>query len=307
MELRQLRYFLAVAEELHFGRAAQNLHMSQPPLSLQISRLEQELGVQLLERSTRQVALTPAGEHLQSRARTILAALDAVGEELREYADGASGSLSVGFVSSANHTVLPGLIQRFRDRRPGVALSLVPLTSAEQIERLIDGSLDVGILRDEEGNTSPGAGALHFEKVHEEPLVACVPKSHALARRPELEVRDLAGAPMVSYPRTLMPGYTRRLSELLGDTAEQIQVAEEVVHQETALGLVSAGAGITILPESIRPFTSPSIVVVPLRGEPKTRLFAAWHSRSQGGSLTLACAEYLHEAAAGLQNRRPRG
>lgn len=149
MEIRQLRYFLAVAEELHFGRAAQRLHMSQPPLSVQVGRLEEEIGTALFERSTRRVSLTPAGIHLRMRAREILDDIDAAGREMREYADGLVGRLSAGFVSSANYTVLPGVVQLFRARRENVELALVPLTSGEQFERLRAGTLDVGIVRDE--------------------------------------------------------------------------------------------------------------------------------------------------------------
>lgn len=301
MELRQLRYFLAVAEELHFGRAAQKLHMSQPPLSLHVSRLEQELGVKLFERSTRQVSLTAAGARFQQSARQILNDLDLAAIELREFADGFSGRLSAGFVSSANYTVLPGVVQLFRERRPKAQLIAMPLTSAEQCERLRDGALDVGIVRDEllpHRNADP---ELVSEVVYEERLVACLPCAHPLAGRHEVSAEEISGVPMIAYPRHLMPGYVDRVAEALGASAAQTQTIEEVVHQETALGFVIAGAGTTILPESIRHLAPPSISVVPLAGSPKTRLLVARHrGPAQSSALCGAFIDSVHRAAADL-------
>lgn len=300
MELRQLRYFLAVAEELHFGRAARRLHMSQPPLSVQVARLEQEVGTALFDRSTRRVTLTPAGRHLQTRARHIVAELDTVRGEMRDFVDGLAGELTAGFVSSANYTVLPGVVQLFRASRPGVTLRLVPLTSGEQFDRLLDGTLDVGIVRDEVPQTSHGSPpALITEVVFEERLVACLPVGHPLASRPEVTAEELSDVPMISYPRALMPGFVDRVAEVLGAAARG-QVVEEVVHQETALGFVVAGVGTTILPESVRQLIPPSIVVVPLAGSPTTRLLAARQLREDDSPVHEAFIACLRDAAAQL-------
>ncbi|MBD8533979.1 LysR family transcriptional regulator [Plantibacter sp. CFBP 13570] len=298
MELRQLRYFLAVAEELHFGRAARRLHMSQPPLSVQVARLEQEVGTALFDRSTRRVALTPAGRHLQARARHIVEELDTVRGEMRDFVDGLAGELTAGFVSSANYTVLPGVVQLFRASRPGVTLRLVPLTSGEQFDRLRDGTLDVGIVRDEVPQTpSDTSPALTTEVVFEERLVACLPVGHPLAGRPEVTAEELMEVPMISYPRALMPGFVDRVAEVLG-TSSRTQVVEEVVHQETALGFVAAGVGTTILPESVRQLVPPSIVVVPLAGSPTTRLLAARQERTDESPVHDAFIACLRDAAA---------
>lgn len=300
MELRQLRYFLAVAEELHFGRAARRLHMSQPPLSVQVARLEQEVGTALFDRSTRRVALTPAGRHLQARARHIVEELDTVRSEMRDFVDGLAGELTAGFVSSANYTVLPGVVQLFRASRPGVTLRLVPLTSGEQFDRLRDGTLDVGIVRDEVPQTpSDSSPALTTEVVFEERLVACLPVGHPLAGRPEVSAEELMDVPMISYPRALMPGFVDRVAEVLG-TSSRTQVVEEVVHQETALGFVAAGVGMTILPESVRQLVPPSIVVVPLAGSPTTRLLAARQERADDSPVHEAFIACLRDAAAQL-------
>lgn len=296
MELRQLRYFAAVADELHFGRAAARLHMSQPPLSVQVGRLETELGVTLFERSTRRVALTPAGRHLHRRARQVLADADAVREELREFADGLVGDLSVGFVSSANYTVLPGVVQLFRKRRAGVELTLSPLTSGEQLTALRSGALDVAIVRDERASDD-----FVTDVVFEERFVVCLPAAHPLADRIEVTPADLVDVPMISYPRPLMPGFVDRVTEVLRVDDRSPRVVQEVVHQETALGFVAAGIGMSVLPESVRALVPPSIAVVPLVGSPRTRLLAV---RSNRGAASAAFVDCLHEAAADLRAAR---
>jgi DNA-binding transcriptional LysR family regulator len=296
MELRQLRYFLAVADELHFGRAAQKLHMSQPPLSVQVGRLEREVGTPLFVRSTRRVTLTAAGMHLQERARRILDEVDAVRADMRDHVDGIAGQLTAGFVSSANYTVLPEVVRLFRSRRPKVNLTLVPLTSGEQFDRLRDGSLDIGIVRDEFPRTSQGPAALSTAVVFEERLVACLPVDHPLATRAEITVDEIIDVPMIAYPRALMPGYVDRVTEMLS-SAGSMRVVEEVVHQETALGFVAAGVGTSILPESVRQLVPPSIAVVPLAGSPTTRLMAAWRSREDESPVCGAFIECLRDAA----------
>ena len=292
MELRQLRYFIAVAEELHFGRAAARLHMSQPPLSVQIGRLEDEIGTQLLERSTRHVVLTPAGAHLHDRALALLESLDRIRDEMSEFAAGRAGEITVGFVSSANYTILPGVAQLFRVRREQVALRLMPLTSGEQLERLSAGTLDVGIVRDE----MPLDDELTAEVIYEERLVACLPVGHPLAELPEVSPEDIATLPIISYPSSLMPGYLERVASAVGP----LDVVEEVVHQETALGFVAAGVGASILPESVRQLAPASIAVVPIAGSPTTRLLAVYPARGRAGAIREAFVACLHEAASSL-------
>ncbi|WP_102194723.1 LysR family transcriptional regulator [Microbacterium aurantiacum] len=299
MELRQLRYFMAVADELHFGRAAQKLHMSQPPLSVQIGRLEREVGTSLFDRSTRRVQLTPAGRHLQERARRILDEVDTVRADMRDYVEGLAGQLSVGFVSSANYTVLPDVVQLFRSRSAKIALTLVPLTSGEQLERVRDGTLDIGIVRDEDPAADHASSIpLTAEVVFEERLVACLPIGHPLAQRTEVTVDEIVEVPMISYPRSLMPGFVDRVTDALSTAPHPMNVVEEVVHQETALGFVAAGVGASILPESVRQLIPASIAVVPLAGAPKTRLLAVRQTRATGDARGTAFIECLREAAA---------
>ncbi|KHK95554.1 hypothetical protein LK09_18680 [Microbacterium mangrovi] len=299
MELRQLRYFAAVADELHFGRAAERLHMSQPPLSVQVGRLEQEIGVSLFERSTRRVTLTPAGRHLHARAQELLDQFEHLRFEMREYADGLAGELTAGFVSSANYTVLPGVVQLFRARRSGVALKLAPLTSGEQFDRLRAGTLDVGIVRDDIPTSQAGGPELITEVVFEERLVACLPVDHPLAQQATVTPEEISEVPMIAYPASLMPGYVGRVTDLLAAADCDARVVEEVVHQETALGFVAAGVGTSILPESVRQLVPPTIAVVPLAGSPTTRLLAARAARPDR-AMCAAFVECLHDAAAAL-------
>jgi DNA-binding transcriptional LysR family regulator len=270
--------------------------MSQPPLSVQVSRLEDEIGTPLFERNTRHVTLTPAGNHLHGRALSLLSSLDRIREEMSEFATGFAGEITAGFVSSANYTVLPGVVQLFRARREHVALGLVPLTSGEQLSRLRDGSLDVGIVRDE----FPEDDGLTAEVVYEERLVACLPLGHPFADQAEVSAEELATMPIVSYPRSLMPGYVDRVAQAVG----ALDVVEEVVHQETALGFVAAGVGASVLPESVRQLAPASIAVVPISGSPTTRLFAMYPTHGRSGAIRDAFVECLREAAAGLDTQR---
>ncbi|MDJ0348186.1 LysR substrate-binding domain-containing protein [Cryobacterium sp. PH29-G1] len=302
MDLRQLRYFLAVADELHFGRAAERLGMSQPPLSVQVSRLEDELGTPLFERTTRRVSLTPAGQHLQTRAHSILDEVDAVREEMRDYADGLSGRLSAGFVSSANYTVLPGVVQLFRACRSNITLELHPLTSGQQLEALRAGTLDVGIVRDEIPANSGSTFELTSEVVFEELLVACLPVDHPLAQRSEVTAGELIDVPMITYPRSLMPGYVDRVAAVFDMAPGAVRGVEVVVHQETALGFVAAGVGTSILPESVRHLLPPSIVAIPLAGSPTTRLIAV-HAARPERKVAAVFIECLHDAARDLAGR----
>jgi DNA-binding transcriptional LysR family regulator len=302
MELRQLRYFVAVADELHFGRAAEKLHMSQPPLSVQVGRLEQELGVALFDRTTRRVALTPAGRHLQKRVHDLEIEVDSLRAEMRDYADGLTGTLTAGFVSSANYTVLPGVVRLFRSRRPQVTLELAPLTSTEQITRLRNGSLDVGIVRDDVADDD--AGTLAVDVVYEERLVACLSVEHPLAGRSEVTPEEIAEVPMISYPRSLMGGYVDRVAAVFADAGAAMRVVEEVVHQETALGFVAAGVGTSILPESVKQMVPPSIAVVPLAGSPTTRLLAVRSARAENTSIGDVFVDCLVQAACEIDTGR---
>jgi DNA-binding transcriptional LysR family regulator len=273
MELRHLRYFVAVAEELHFRRAAERLHMSQPPLSQQIRRLEEEVGATLLVRNQRRVELTAAGQAYLARSRDILAAVEDAAREARRVQRGEVGRLDVGFVGSAMYSVVPEVLRAFRERFPDVGLRLRELGTTEQLRRLEDGRLDVGFLRP----PGPRPG-LSIETVLLEPVVAALPEHHPLAAAPEVRVEDLAAAPLVLMTRAGAPGLRDALTRLTDGLAEDA-IVQEVTEMQTLVGLVAAGVGVSLVPQSLRALARAGVVYRDLTGDvPTVRLSAAWRS-----------------------------
>ncbi|MGI8909494.1 MAG: LysR family transcriptional regulator, partial [Rubrobacteraceae bacterium] len=201
MDIRQLRYFVAVAEERHFGRAAKRLHLSQPPLSMQIKNLEHELGVELFERSTRRVALTDAGRILLERARGILSLTEEAAEAVKGAEAGLGGRLEVGFISSATLSLLPPAIRLFRERFSGVELDLKELTSAQQVDALYEGEIRLGLVR-----LPLRAPGIQLEPVLEESLVVALPSGHPLEALDRVPVGEIVDLPMIFFTRHLIPG-----------------------------------------------------------------------------------------------------
>jgi DNA-binding transcriptional LysR family regulator len=245
MELRQLQYFVAVAEERHFGRAAQRLHMSQPPLSIQIKGLEAELGVRLLNRSTRQVTLTDAGRTFLERARAILSAVEEAKGAARSVEQGMQGRLRVGFISSATLSLLPPSIRLFRERYGGVELELKELTSAQQIDALYEDEIMVGLVR-----LPLRAPGIRLEPVLEERLVVALPSDHALEEFDRVPLEAIADLPLIFFTRQLIPGFHAQIVELFQRVGAFPKVAQHAVHLQTIVGLVASGVGIAILPGS---------------------------------------------------------
>ena len=199
MELRHLRYFVAVAEELHFGRAARRLHIAQPPLSRQIRDLERDVGTPLFERRPRGVELTPAGRAFLPEARLTLAQAERAQRTAQRAAMGETGRLRVGFVEAAADTgILPDVLSFFRMHLPSIGLSLFEMDSLQQAEAFRDGRIDLGLL----SSIPPDAARwLQVEVVHREPLVLAMPPTHPLVGRKRLALRDLAGESFVLIPR----------------------------------------------------------------------------------------------------------
>ena len=263
MELRHLRYFVAVAEERHFGRAAERLHMAQPPLSTQIRQLEAELGVALLTRTTRRVELTDAGNAYLTRARELLAAVDDAGSEARRIAAGLSGRLVIGCVGSATYTLLPGLARRLHEDLPGIDVTfrgeiLVP----DLVEGVLSGTLDVALLRppvDEAG--------VVLRPLRREGLVVAVPRGHPLAGRTDLVVDDLRGQDLVAHPgqgRSVMSTFLTDLCRASGFTP---RIRHEVAETSTLVTFVAAGLGLAVVPEPVAALQIPGVAYRPLRPE----------------------------------------
>ena len=247
-DLWQLRYFVAVAERLHFGRAAEALHISQPPLSRAIRALEERLGVRLLARTRRRVELTAEGSRLLDEARRLIGQLERSVLELRGMAAGEQGRLRVGFVSLADYGVLPDLLRRYKSARPGIALALREMLSPEQAIALAAGELDFGLL------LPPVAGeaALEHLVVQRERFVAALPSRHPLARGTgRLAMSELAGEPLVMIPRDIAPRLYDTVRGLAARGGFPLNVAQEAIQMQTVVSLVSSGLGVSSVPESV--------------------------------------------------------
>jgi DNA-binding transcriptional LysR family regulator len=301
MELRHLRYFVVVAEELHFRRAAERLHMSQPPLSQQIRALEQEVGATLLLRNQRRVELTAAGAAFYQRAREILAAVEDAAREARKIQRGEVGRLAIGFVGSSMYSFVPELLRTFREQSPDIALRLHELGTSEQLRRLEDGRLDVGFLR--LPRERPG---LKVRTVLEEPVVVALPDAHPLAGRPRLTLADLEGQPLVLLTRAGAPGLRDALDDAIDRLGGEERIAQEVPGMQTVVGLVAAGVGISLVPESVHELTRRGVVYRPLDGDaPRVRLAMAW--READSSPVLAAFLETARAAVPAEEREGGG
>src|SRR5579863_2804684 len=246
MELRQLRYFVAVAEDLHYGHAAQRLRIAQPALSRQIQALEKELLVQLLFRNRRRVQITPSGQVFLDRARLILArAEDAVVAAQRAHG-GESGPLNLGFVGSATYDVLPSVLRAFRQVAPHVDLTLSEMTAHAQLEGLAEKRIDIGLLR-----LPARTEGIAFRRISREPLYVALPGSHRLAQLPALRLAALSEEPFVLYPDHPRPSWTEFVIGLCQQAGFRPVVVQRTVEIQTTLSLVAAGIGVSIVPRCI--------------------------------------------------------
>jgi DNA-binding transcriptional LysR family regulator len=273
MELRHLRYFVAVAEERHFGRAAARLHIAQPPLSQQIRRFEAELGEPLLYRTTRSVELAPAGEVLLDRAREILAAVDAAIDDARRAARGEYGRLAVGFTGSSTYELLPALAAALRRELPGVVLDLRgELLTPAQVARLVDGTLDLGLLRPPVRERD-----LSLEVLRSEPLVAVLPESHPLADSEAVALERLEHEPFVTYPSHFRSVLHDAVEDACAAHGFKPLAAHEVAETATLVSFVAAGLGVSLVPASVRNMTVHGAVYRPLADDAtRVELAVAW-------------------------------
>jgi DNA-binding transcriptional LysR family regulator len=289
-DLWQLRYFIALAEHLHFGRAAAALHISQPPLSRAIRALEERLGVALFVRNRRRVELAPAGERLLEEARRTVAQLERAVGELRGMAAGERGRLRIGFVSLADYGVLPGLLKAYKAARPGVQLALREMLSPEQSAALAAGTLDFGLLLPP---VSEAAGLEHLV-VQRERFVAALPARHRLAAaRGPLAMSALAGESFVMVPRQIAPGLYDIVSGLAARAGFSLNVAQEAIQMQTVVSLVSSGLGAAVVPGSIANLGRRGVVYRKLADRhPTLELWLAWRA----GSAQGAAAEFITQA-----------
>ncbi|OIN43584.1 LysR family transcriptional regulator [Pseudomonas azotoformans] len=286
MELRHLRYFIAVAEELHFGRAAQVLGISQPPLSQQIQALEQEVGARLFERTNRRVELSEAGRLFLQEARLVLAQVDKAADVARRAQLGELGELKIGFTSSAPfNSSIPQAIFAFRQAFPAVHLNLQEMSSTEVAESLVDESIQVGLMR-----PLPLPDSLSVVELMREPLVAVLNAGHALVRGSErgLHLAQLADEPFVFFPRTYGSGLYAQLLNLCRDAGFSPHFAQEAGEAMTIIGLVAAGLGVSVLPASYQRIRIDGVVYRTLLDQ--EAMTAVWLVQREGVQTPMAKA-----------------
>ena len=281
MELRYFEYFVAVAEELSFSRAAERLNISQPPLSQQIQRLEKELGVQLFVRTKRKVELTEAGNiFLEEAQRTLFQADEAVRVAQRA-GRGELGRLVIGFVGSSAYGFLPTAIRTFRERFPDIELTLKELTTMEQVEALRTEQIDLGFLRPPIFEDS-----LEQEPVQKEPFLIALSEKHPLAHRAIVSPQLLAHERFILVPRTLAPGFYDQMIAICAEAGFHPKMVQEAIQFHVIISLVAAGLGIAFVPSSIQTFQRADVVYLPLEQvTTQAEIVAVW--RKNSSSLVL--------------------
>lgn len=304
IQLRQLRYFLAVAEELNFTRAADRMGIAQPPLSQQISNLERELSAELFVRTNRSVALTEAGRALMTHAYRLLNAAEQAALDVAEIAKGDGGLLKIGAIFSAIYTVIPQALRAFSEMRPNVTVRLAEMTISQQIEALRSGEIDAGILRGP--ILEPD---LMAQSLISETFVAAIPADHPLALKSMISLSELASAPLIIISPSLSRLYSMKMTTALLERNYSLNIIQEVADMHTLLGLVGSGLGLSLVPASLqaiqlvhvvyRPIKEPmptSTLQIVWRRDNQFRLLAAFTEatrsavRSQGNSLLTGAA-----------------
>jgi DNA-binding transcriptional LysR family regulator len=257
MNLEQLRCVVVLAEELHFGRTARRLGIQQPTLSQHVRKLEDELGVTLFDRTTREVGITAAGESFVTEARRALHHVERARLTARRTGRGDVGELSLGFVGSAVPELIPRLLRRFRRVYPGVELQVRELPSARQIDELLAGRIDAGIMHGLNENEMPEG--LTGQEIFRDVLVAALPRRHPLAPASPLPTAKLAGEPFILFPRRMGPALHDRITGLTRAAGFEVRVSQEAGHMQTIIGLVAAEVGVSIVPRTMAALRQPGV------------------------------------------------
>jgi DNA-binding transcriptional LysR family regulator len=295
MELRHLRYFVAVAEELHFTRAAERLHIGQPPLSQQIQALEAELGAQLFERSKRWVRLTEAGRLFLDDARRILALAEQAAATARRAQRGEAGELRIGFTFSTPFTPLfASVINRYRQRFPLVRLTLHEMATLPQIEAIGQRTLDLGFVRPPEVAIADG---VTLSVLRQDPLLLVLPSAHPLAAQAQIAIRELAGQAFVMYPKDAGTGIYPQIFRLCRAAGFVPHIAQEAGEASTIIGLVAAGCGISVLPASFDRIRMDGVCYRPIADPAATTSLLLARRRGPGTPLVDAFVALAGEAA----------
>jgi DNA-binding transcriptional LysR family regulator len=299
--LRTLRYFEALAQDLHFARAADRLHISQPSLSQQIQRLEDVLGARLFERSKRSVRLTDAGRALVPEARQILVQEDRMRARVLRVAAGQAGELRVGFVASGAYDLLPAIIRRFRARRPDVHLEVDECALRVPVDQLEAGTLDVAIVRGPLVHPT-----LRVERLLREPLCAVLPSDHPLARRARFSLAALAGEPFALFPRERAPAFHDAIVTCCRDAGFVPRIVHEAADWQVLVSLVAAGMAVTLAPVSVRQLPRAGVAYRPLRPPRAIAELDLVCAPARASPLVEAFVRVAHETARGEGGPRAR-
>jgi DNA-binding transcriptional LysR family regulator len=275
MDFRALHNFTVVAEELHFGRAAKRLNIVQPALSRQIQKLEQYLQLQLFQRTNRQVKLTSAGAVFLEESRVLLVSLDAAIASARRAAEGKTGWISIGFIGATTLGLLPRIMQSFRKQSPEVELTLSDLSTFEQLSRLHQKRIHIGFVR---GPVPPDCPDLKFETIAREPLALAIPKNHKLAKNTRVQVTSLEDVPFILYPRDLMSPWEILLRNICRKAGFVPNIVQRAIQVQTAIVLVSAGIGVTLVPSSVENFPQKGVVYRRLNETTVAELLVAYRA-----------------------------
>jgi DNA-binding transcriptional LysR family regulator len=294
IELRHLRYFIAVAEELHFGHAAARLNISQPPLSQQIQILEQQIGARLFARTNRSVSLTEAGRQFLADSQQILSQVDDAAARAARLHHGETGELRIGFTSSAPFIkAVSDTLSTFRRRYPDVHIQTRETNTREQIVPLNEGALDLGLMR----NTQL-PDTLAWERVLREPLLAMVPRDHPLASKPRVSLRELAREPFVFFDPHVGTGLYDDILGLMRRYDLTPAITQEVGEAMTIIGLVAAGLGVSILPASFRRVQLLEMCWLPIEEQDAvSEMWLVWSKHHEQGQAARRFRESLLASA----------
>jgi DNA-binding transcriptional LysR family regulator len=290
MEFRHLRYFLVLAEELHFGRAAKRLSISQPPLSVNIRQLEASLGVLLFERSTKGVKLTPAGFSFRDSAVRLLTDAHEAEESVRNVARGVEGRIRVGFVGAMLFRGMPEWLGDYQKRHPKTEVVLRELNSVEQVDALVRGELDLGFVHTE--RIPPELSKTLYLS---EPFVCCLPATHPAARRQAVQLHTLSEEPFVMFSKGASPDYYERVLALCAEQGFKPRIRHEVRHWLSAVSLVSKSTGIAVVPHALSRARIAGVKFLPLHASGvRSEVFCLWNPRRMPSSLPTLLDTVAH-------------
>ncbi|MDM5154995.1 LysR family transcriptional regulator [Bacillus sp. DX1.1] len=279
MDIRKMRYFIMVAEELNFSRAAERLRMAQPPLSQEIRKLEEELGVQLFHRTKRMVELTDAGKIFLEGARQTLFQVDRTIKETQLADEGKIGHLIIGFVDSTE--IVIDILKKFRERFPKIHLVLREMTTEQQLKALYEKQIHIGFIRSKQNN-----GILFSEVCSDESLRLVLHQDHPLASLPKISLELLIDEPFILFPRHFGPNFYDLIISYFWDHGVSLNIVQEAIQMQTIVNLVAAGMGVSVVPSSVENYKRPGVIYKEIQETtPKVNLYVGWRQDEKSAVL----------------------